>query len=201
MRRLIVIGLLGLCIGCAKPLVIVVPGIDSSPEADTASAERLPDDCPFNRIAITHSQNAPTMSNDDLAVSAKVAELFRRELSKTGATITNTPEDAYWSLMVMAASDARHYEGFIFSASIRLRDLREGRDPGITAYRAGRGSQSPVLYSGLGFGPGYVLEETVKEFARRADAALLPTARGLCGYAEAEERREADLEAHFPVPL
>jgi hypothetical protein len=89
----------------------------------------------------------------------------------------------------------------VFSASIELRDLREGHDPGITTYKVGRSAKSPVLYSGLGFGPGYVLEDTIREFARRADAALLPAARNLCAYAESESLYEAELQANVRSPL
>jgi hypothetical protein len=201
MRRIIAASLLGLCIGCAKPLVIVLPGFASREGKLSTSTERLPDDCPYMRVAITHAQSGPTMSTEDLEVSAKVAASMRRELSVSGATITDAPDDAYWSLMVMAVADERHYEGFIFSASIGLRDLREGHDPGITTYKVGDSDQSPILYSGLGFGPGYTLEDTVREFARRADAALLPVALRLCGYDESEKLREAELQARVPVPL
>jgi hypothetical protein len=201
MRIVTVVSLLGLCLGCAQPLIIVVPGMAPRDARNTSSAERLPEGCPFTRMAITHSRTGSSISNADLRVSSEIAELMRREFVNLGATISDRPADAYWSLMVMAVADDRHYEGFIFSASIGLRDLREGRDPGITSYQASTSGESPIIYSGLGFGPGYVLEETVREFVRRADAALLPAARRLCAYAEAEKLRESELEAHSPDPL
>jgi hypothetical protein len=201
MRIIIAISLLGLCLGCAQPLILVVPGLAPREGRIVAEVERLPDDCRYARVAITHSRNGPSISSADLRVSSKVAELMRREFLNTGATITDTPADAYWSLMVMAVADDRHYEGFIFSASIGLRDLHEGHDPGITTYQASSAEESPVFYSGLGFGPGYVLEETVREFVKRADAALLPAAQRLCAYAESENLREAELQAQIRLPL
>jgi hypothetical protein len=201
MRRVIALSLLGLCIGCAKPLVIVLPGFNPQVEGSTARAERLPEDCRYTRVAISHAQDSTSMSNEDLEVSAKVAALMRREFANAGATVTDTPADAYWSLMVMAAADDRHYKGFVFSASIGLRDMHEGHDPGITTYESDHSVQSPVVYSGLGFGPGYILEDTIREFARRADVALLPAAKSLCDYAEAEELRESELHAIVRSPL
>jgi hypothetical protein len=201
MRIVTVVSLFGLCLGCAQPLIIVVPGVAPREARNAISAERLPDGCPYTRMAITHSRTGSSISNADLHVSSKIAELMRREFVNSGATITDRPADAYWSLMVMAVADDRHYEGFIFSASIGLRALQEGHDPGITSYKASTSGESPIIYSGLGFGPGYVLEETVREFVRRADTALLPAAQRLCAYAEAENFRESELEARLPVPL
>jgi hypothetical protein len=201
MRRIIALSLLGLCIGCANPVVIVLPGFDLQEEGSAASAERLPEDCRYTRVAISHARNSTSMSNEDLEVSAKVAALMRREFANAGATVTDVPADAYWSLMVMAAADDRHHKGFVFSASIGLRDMHEGHDPGITTYETGTSVQSATFYSGLGFGPGYILENTVREFARRADLALLPAARKLCDYAEAEKHRESELHAIVRNPI
>ena len=201
MRSIIALSLLGLCIGCANPLVIVLPGMNRQEEPTVAHAERLPKDCRYIRVAISHAKDASSMSNDDLEVSAKVAALMRREFANAGATVTDIPADAYWSLMVMAAADDRHHKGFVFSASIGLRDMHEGHDPGITTYASDHSVQSPVVYSGLGFGPGYILEDTIREFARRADVALLPAAKSLCDYAKAEELRESELHAIVRSPL
>jgi hypothetical protein len=201
MRNLIAVSLLGLCLGCAQPLIIVVPSLTPRDASITAKVERLPESCPYTRIAITHSRSGPSITTEDLEVSSKIAALMRREFLNSGATITDVPDEAYWSLMVMAVSDDRHYEGFIFSASIQLRDLHEGHDPGITTYKATNSAQSPVFYSGLGFGPGYVLEDTIRKFVQRADDALLPAARRLCQYDESENLREAALQARIPAPL
>jgi hypothetical protein len=201
MRRIIALSLFGLCIGCANPLVIVLPGLNRQEETTVAHAERLPKDCRYIRVAISHAKDASSMSNDDLEVSAKVAALMRREFSNAGATVTDIPDEAYWSLMVMAAADDRHHEGFVFSASIGLRDMHESHDPGITTYESGRSSKTPVVYAGLGFGPGYILEDTIREFTRRADLALLPAAKSLCDYAEAEKLRESELHALARTPL
>jgi hypothetical protein len=200
MRRFVVLSVFCLSLSCANPQVILLPAFRRVEQVPRA-AERLPADCRFSRVAITHSSNVSDMNPEDLALSTKVAELMRRELLRVGATVTEQPDEAYWSLMVMAASDPRHHEGYVFSASIGLRELHEGRDPGITTYRSSDSRAVPTHYTGLGFGPGYTLMPTVRAFVDRADAALLPAARRLCEHDEREARREAELQARLPRPL
>jgi hypothetical protein len=103
--------------------------------------------------------------------------------------------------MVMASRDERHYEGFVFSATVALRQLHEGHDPGVTVYSSRSDPGSPTMYSGLGYGPGEELEQTVSAFIRRADAVLLPAVRNLCEYQARNEAHEDDLEQRIPVPL
>lgn len=200
MRNLIALSVFCLSVSCASPHVIVLPSLLPVKVERTAS-ERLPADCRYTRVAISHSSNPAAMSADDLALSTRVAALMRRELLRVGATVTAQPEDAYWSMMVMAASDPRHFEGYVFSASIGLRELHESRDPGVTTYGDGGAQTDPTYYAGLGFGPGYTLLPSVRAFVNRADAALLPAARRLCQHDEQETRREAELQARLPTPL
>jgi hypothetical protein len=103
--------------------------------------------------------------------------------------------------MVMAARDERHYEGFVFSANVALRQLHEGRDPGLTVYSSRSAAGPATTYSGLGYGLGVELEQTVRAFIRRADAVLVPAVRSLCEYQARDEARENDLEQRVPVPL
>lgn len=200
--RLLTLATIGcLLMGCASPVVLVFPGFAATPVAEEAEL-RVPDGCRYSSIVVTHARASRDALGDDVELSARVAELMRREFARRGATITPDPLAAYWSLMVLAASDARHYDGFLFSATLALRDMHEGRDPGITAYgESGDLGGTPTVYAGLGYGPGYALEATVRDFVRRADAALLPAARGLCEHEARERSREAELEAALPVPL
>jgi hypothetical protein len=152
-------------------------------------------------MAITHSVDSYGMSREDVELTARIAEVMRSEFARLGAEVTQDAASAYWSLMVIAANDARHYEGFVFTATLSLRQLSEGRDPGITAYTS-RGSEgTPTAYSGLGYGPGYELERTIRSFVARADAALLPAVRALCEAEEQEDTREADAERLVPRPV
>jgi hypothetical protein len=191
-----------LLLGCSSPMVIVIPSLRSGVAREASGASR-PEDCRYSRIVITHSVEAEGMSKGDAALTARVAELMRQEFLELGAIVTRDASEAYWSLMVMAARDERHYEGFVFSASVALRQLHEGRDPGVTVYSS-RPAPAPGLattYSGLGYGPGAELEQTVRAFIRHADAALVPAVRNLCAYQARNDAREADLERLIPTPV
>jgi hypothetical protein len=199
--RLVALAALGwLLLGCATPLVIVIPSLRSGATREASGAPR-PEDCRYSRIVITHSVKADGMSNADAELTARVAELMRQEFLELGATVMREASDAYWSLMVMAARDQRHYEGFVFSATVSLRQLHEGRDPGVTVYSSRSASGPATMYSGLGYGRGEDLEQTVRAFIRRADAVLLPAVRNLCEYQALNKAREDDLEKSIPIPL
>lgn len=199
--RLAALTVLGwLLLGCSTPLVIVVPSLRSGP-AREASGAPAPQECRYSRIVITHSVEADGMSTEDAALTARVAELMRREFVELGATVTQDASEAYWSLMVIASRDERHYEGFVFAATVALRQLHEGHDPGVTVYSSRSDPGLPTMYSGLGYGLGEDLEETVRSFIRRADAVLVPAVRSLCEYQARNEARENDLEQRIPVPL
>jgi hypothetical protein len=178
----------------------VIPNLRSEVSGETSGAPR-PEDCRYSRIVITHSVEADGMSTEDAALTARVADLMRREFRERGATVTRDASDAYWSLMVIAARDERHYEGFVFAATVALRQLHEGHDPGVTVYSSRSDPGSPTMYSGLGYGLGEELEQTVRSFIRRADAVLVPAVRNLCEYQARNEASEDDLEQRIPVPL
>jgi hypothetical protein len=200
MRLAALTALSWLLISCSTPTVIVIPSLRSE-VAGEASGGIRPEDCRYSRIVITRSVEADGMSTEDAELTARVAELMRREFVELGATVTDEASDAYWSLMVMAARDERHYEGFVFSATVELRQLHEGRDPGVTIYSSRSDPGPATMYSGLGYGPGQDLEQTVRAFTRRAESALVPAVRNLCGYQAWNEARERDLERRIPVPL
>jgi hypothetical protein len=199
--RLAALAALGwLLLGCSTPLVIVIPSLRSG-VAREASGTPRPEDCRYSRIVITHSVEADGMSTEDAALTARIAELMRKEFLELGATVTRDASEAYWSLMVMGARDERHYEGFVFSASVALRQLHEGHDPGVTVYSSRSNPGPATMYSGLGYGPGAELEQTVRAFILRADEVLVPAVRNLCEYQARNEAHENDLERRIPIPL
>lgn len=189
-----------LLLSCSSPLVIVIPSLRSGVTREAGGAPP-PQECRFSRIVITHSAEADGMSTEDAALTARVAELMRQEFLELGATVTQDASEAYWSLMVIASRDERHYEGFVFSATVALRQLHEGHDPGVTVYSSRSAPGAPTMYSGLGYGFGEELEETVRTFIRRADEVLVPAVRNLCEYQARNDAREEDLEQRVPVPL
>jgi len=199
MRVLTILLAACLMLGCSSPVVVVIPGFSRGREPVTTNA-RFPDDCRYTGLVITHGMSKKLSALDDVELGARIAELMRTEFRRAGAKVTDDAREAYWSLMVLAASDDRHYEGFLFSAILELRQMHEGHDPGVTAYGGRRGSKTPTVYSALGFGPGYELERTVRAFVEQADAALLPAARSLCAHEVAERSRDDDFEALVPTP-
>ena len=200
MRWLVPIFAACLAIGCSTPTVIVIPGMR------TASEPRMPErapQCRYSRVAITHAESN-NLSAGDLELNAKVSALMGDEWRRRGANVTETAGDAYWSIMVIAAEDPRFYGGFVFSATVSLRQFQEANDPGLAALEGGTtGSGQPTFYTGIAYGPGHELETTVARFVANADSALLPAATSLCreeGY-EIIREVEAELAVPNPVPL
>jgi hypothetical protein len=198
MRVLTILLAACLLLGCSSPVVVVIPGFSLGREPVTEHA-RVPDNCRYMGLVITHSLSSELSALEDVELGARIAELMRSEFRRAGAKVTDDAREAYWSLMVLAASDDRHYEGFLFSAILELRQIHEGHDPGVTAYAGRRGNRTPTVYSALGFGPGYELERTVRAFVEEADAALLPAARSLCAHEVAELDRDDHAESLVPT--
>jgi hypothetical protein len=199
--RFATIALVGcLLLGCAGPVVTVIPGF-APHETPVAAEARVPEDCSFTGLVISHAQPSRWTLGSDVQLSERIAELMRREFRRAGARVTRDPGEAYWSLMVLAADDHRHYEGFLFAATLALRQLHEGHDSGLNAYAGDGAAGPPTIYSALGYGPGYALDETVRNFVHRADAALLPALRDLCADEAAERAREAHADSLIPAPL
>ena len=189
-----------LAIGCAAPTVIVIPGMRTAQEA--RMPERAPL-CRYSRVAITHAESK-NLSAGDLELNARVSALMGDEWRRRGANVTENAGDAYWSIMVIAAEDSRFYGGFVFSATVSLRQLHEAGDPGLAALEGKETpAGQPTFYTGIAYGPGHELESTVARFVANADAALLPAASSLCkreGY-EIMREVEAELAVPSPVPL
>jgi hypothetical protein len=198
MRCAILVAAICLAIGCSSPTVIVIPGTRG---ASTAPPQgRLPQ-CRYSRVVISHAASGQLSSND-LELNARVSALMGNELRRRGASVMDEPSEAYWSIMVLAADDSRFRDGFVFSATVSLRGFQESHDPGVTALEPQDDANArAVLYTALGFGPGYELASTVARFVSNADAALLPVARALCEQEGREIIRDVEAELAVPRPI
>ena len=140
------------------------------------------------------------MSFRDVQLSAQVAGAMSKELERLGARVTDEPGHAYWSLMLMAIHNERD-GGFIFSATLALRQLAESRDPGIATYANPDDESAPAtLYMAISYGSLQDVERLAREYIQKADAALLPSARQLCAYDGDEDERHDSVEAQVPHP-
>jgi len=193
-----IVALAGFALGCSSPTVIVIPGTASVSAPPPPS--RLPQ-CRYARVAISHAESSQLSANDR-KLNAMVSMLMGNELRRRGASVVEDPTQAYWSIMVLAAEDSRFHDGFVFTATVSLRGFEESHDPGVTALETEESASGrPVLYTGLGFGPGHELPTTVARFMSNADAALLPAAESLCHQEGLEIIREVETELAVPRPV
>ena len=203
MRRLAAIALCLLASGCASRIVLI-PRAPAAAEA--ASAPRPQDECRYMNVLVGYSTQASGLSSRDISLSAEVAEAMKQEFRRLGARVTDVPDRAYWSLMLMAIHNERD-GGFIFSATLALRELSEEHDPGIPAYASAPNGASaapadapPTLYSGISYGSIEDVGRLARRFVASADAALLPSARQLCAFELQENERHDAVEAQVPLP-
>jgi len=198
MRRLAAIGLCLLATGCGTRIVLTIP---RSPfAARQASAPRPEGECRYLNVLVGYSTQASGMSARDVALSAEVAEAMTQEFQRLGAHVTNEPGQAYWSLMLLAVHNERD-DGFIFSATLALRELAESRDTGIPTYTASpKTSAPPTLYTGISYGSLDDVGRLARRFVATADAALLPSARQLCAFEALENERHDAVDAQVPAP-
>jgi hypothetical protein len=198
MRRLAASALALLATGCGSRLLLTIPEFPFAPAA--APAPRPEVECRYLNVLVDYSTQAAGMSARDIDLSAAVAETMAREFERLGATVTDEPGHAYWSLMLMAIHNERD-DGFIFSATLTLRDLAEARDPGIATYaKEADPNALPSLYTGISYGSLQDVERFARQFVQKADAALLPSARQLCAFEATEQQRHDDVDAQVPVP-
>ena len=166
--------------------------------ADPAS--RPAGKCRYLNVLVDYSKEAAGMSLRDVRLSAEIAGAMSKELERLGARLTEEPGQAYWSLMLMAIHNERD-GGFIFSATLSLRQLSESHDPGIATYtRPGDEAAPATLYMAISYGSLQDAERLAREFVRQADAALLPSARQLCAFEGQEEARHDAVEAQVADP-
>jgi hypothetical protein len=157
---------------------------------------RPPSDCRYLTVMIQPSVNAAGMSERDALLAAEVAELMEIEFARRGARVTEEGETAYFSLLIMAAEEERH-NGFVFSAVLAARGMKEAHDGGVDTYApAGSVTETgnATLYHALSWGEKARLRYSVREYVRQADSALLPMASELCEADRIDREREAELE-------
>jgi hypothetical protein len=199
MRRLAAIGLCLLASGCGTRIVLTVPGSPFSAR-QVASPPRPEGECRYLNVLVGYSTQASGMSARDVALSAEVAEAMRKEFQRLGAHVTNEPGQAYWSLMLLAVHNERD-GGFIFSATLALRELAEARDTGIATYTESPDpSAPPSLYTGISYGSLSDVGHLARRFVATADAALLPSARQLCAFEAQENERDGSVDAQIAAP-
>lgn len=199
MRRLAAICLCLLASGCGTRIVLTIPG---SPFAVREAPAPRPDrECRYLSVLVGYSTQAAGMSARDVALSAEVAEAMKQEFQRLGAHVTDEPGQAYWSLMLLAVHNERD-GGFIFSATLALRELAEARDTGIPTYTSGGGdgASAPTLYTGISYGSLEDVGRLARKFVQTADAALLPSARQLCAFDAQETLRHDAVDEQVPLP-
>jgi hypothetical protein len=198
MRRLAAICLCLLATGCGTRIVLTIP---RSPFASQQlPAPRPEGECRYLNVLVDYSTRASGMSSRDVALSAAVAETMAKEFRRLGAKVTDEPGQAYWSLMLLAVHNERD-GGFIFSATLALRELAEARDTGIQTYAtASDPSAPPTFYTGISYGSLDDLGRLTRKFVETADAALLPSARQLCAFEVDENERHDSVDAQIPLP-
>lgn len=198
MFRLVAIVLCLLGTGCGSTIVLRIP---NSPFAAKEVAPPRPEgQCRYLNVLVGYSTQASGMSTRDVSLSAEVAEAMTQEFQRLGATITKEPAQAYWSLMLLAVHNERD-DGFIFSATLALRELAEAHDTGIPTYATESGSPAPpTLYTGISYGSLEDVGRLARKFVERADAALLPSARQLCAFEVEENERHDTVDSQVPLP-
>ena len=163
-------------------------------------AVRPAGECRYLNVLVGYSTTAAGMSSRDVVLSAEVAEAMTQEFERLGAHVTSQPAQAYWSLMLLAVHNVRD-DGFIFSATLALRDLAETRDTGIATYAEPTGASAPAtIYTGISYGSLQDIGSQARRFVQSADAALLPSYRRLCASEAEENARHDAVEAQVPAP-
>ena len=191
--------LLLLATGCGTRVVLSIPRM---PGSEPPPLARPAVDCRYLRVLVDFSTRGTGMTARDVELSAHVAEVMRREFARIGAIVTDEPAEAYWSLMVMAAHNVRD-DGYVFSAMLTLRNLREGHDPGLATYAkdaADDGEALPTMYTGMSYGARQDVDRLARRWVQEADAALLPSARQLCEFEATEAHRRSTVDEQIPHP-
>ncbi len=190
MRQLAATALCVLAAGCAA----------RSPFSGAEAPASHPRECRYLSVLVDYSREAAGMSSRDVQLSAQVAETMSQELERLGARVTDEPGQAYWSLMLMAIHNQRD-GGFIFSATLALRQLAESHDPGIETYAKPDDKSAPAtLYTALSYGSLGDVDQLARHYVQQADVALLPSARQLCAFEGEEQARHDAVEAQVQHP-
>jgi len=206
MRRLAAVALL-LATGCGSHIVLRIPDFPSFAPDPPPLAAAEPN-CRYLNVLVDYSTEATGLALADVSLSAHVAEVMKKEFTRLGVHVTDDPNEAYWSLMLIAVNNHRD-GGFIFSAMLHLRDLSEARDPGISTYtrtaeKAEKAARVPVsmpsMYTGVSYGSHEDVDKLSREYVQRAEQALLPSARRLCEFERQEAHQRTDVDEQVPHP-
>jgi len=207
---------------CGRTVVLELPEAPPNPFAGAPEQgpQPLPRvECEFMSVWIDSSRRG------DRPLAARVVRAMKREFETFGARVVPDPDDAYWSLMILAARDGRGSGGFVFSGLLTSRNMNEGYDPGVTVYaneapearkRPGPDTDAeadadadaeprwieklPTMYNGLSYGTDAQLEDQARAFVRQAYAAVFPAAEQLCQFQAADRARERALDRQLGVP-
>jgi hypothetical protein len=212
---LVLVAILGSA--CGRTLVLELPEAPPNPFAAPPLGPEPPPrvECEFMSVWIDSSRRG------DRPLAARVVRAMKREFETFGARVVPDPDDAYWSLMILAARDGRGSGGFVFSGLLTSRNMNEGYDPGVTVYaneapearkRPGPDTDAeadaeprwieklPTMYNGLSYGTDVQLEDQARAFVRQAYAAVFPAAEQLCQFQAADRARERALDRQLGVP-
>ncbi|MGI9590495.1 MAG: hypothetical protein ACR2P8_03935 [Myxococcota bacterium] len=144
------------------------------------------DDCAVLTILIdTSREGAPD-------VAERAREFMGQEFRRFGADITDSPEGAYWSLMILASQNSRR-DGFILSVLLTARGGYEGYGPGMNVFKddkdvsAGGGSPEAAEENEENQG------RDAPESAEGAEAGEAEESEGASETEEADERAVATL--------
>ena len=147
---------------------------------DAEEEELLPelppplDDCAVLTILIdTSREGAP-----DIAERAR--EVMGQEFRRFGANISDSPEGAYWSLMILASQNSRR-DGFILSVLLTARGGYEGYGPGMNVFKDDKD------VSAGGGSPEEAEENPGREAPQPGEGAGAGEAAGSEGASETEE--------------
>ncbi|UCF69386.1 MAG: hypothetical protein JSV80_08985 [Acidobacteriota bacterium] len=161
-------------------------------------------ECRFLTVWVDYPQHGSGMTFRDQLLNARVAGYMKRELSALGHSISEEPETAYWALVIMASNMA--HRQFALTATLKLRNLKEGNASGFVRYPRPGELTVPTAYTALIHGSRRELQHRIREYVHQADTALLSTAQALCMYEAHEKDREREMEqqildtAQEPVP-
>lgn len=194
MGKLTLTLLASLCLGCGHVASRNLGPVDAQ---SARKVERPAADCRYLSVWVDYSNDATGLTRKDVKLNESIAKLMERELSHIGHRISDDPQSAYWSLMIMGANTG-YRDQFVFTAMLSLRSLEEGYGSGLAGYSKSDASVPPTMYTGLSYGSRRELGRLVREYVRAADTALLPLTRQLCDIEAADQQRELDLEQQIP---
>jgi len=194
MGKLILGLLVCVCLGCGHMASRNLSPVDGQTNLEL---ERPAASCRYLSVWVDYSHDATGLTRKDLKLNESIAGLMERELTRIGHRISEDPQAAYWSLMIMGAHTG-YRDQFVFTAMLSLRNLEEAYGSGLVGYSKPDESVPPTMYTGLTYGSRRELGHLVREYVRAADTALLPLTRRLCDVEAADQDHELELEQQIP---